>query len=260
MEDSTFIESWLEQIEGDVPLAAIEQVHETRNAKKGIENHDAQPPTTPLRIYGRDGKIDAFSPVTTDTISTGIFVRPEDDGRGLRKAPQIDDGTLSEVTTFSSNEHDKDDWTFKQLEGSEPSQSPTLAHSAARLSSYEPPSTISSKAALFQLQAQSPILYPNEQADPNPDKPQNVFITSCFQCVLAGLPCSRTYPACSRCRRNGSEQLCLLHRRKRSTEMVLGDIIANRTPVLLHVRGEDCQAWDKKLGLLQEVKSSPRAP
>lgn len=81
-----------------------------------------------------------------------------------------------------------------------------------------------------------------------------VFITSCYQCLLAGLPCSRTLPGCSRCKRAGCQHLCLLHRRKLLQEMVLGDGVGNRTPVLLKVKGEDGEVWERKVELLHEVK------
>jgi hypothetical protein len=71
------------------------------------------------------------------------------------------------------------------------------------------------------------------------DITRQIFITSCYQCILAGLPCSRTLPGCSRCKRAGCQHLCLLHRRKLLEEMVIGDVIGNRTPVLLRVRGDD---------------------
>jgi hypothetical protein len=82
----------------------------------------------------------------------------------------------------------------------------------------------------------------------------SVFITSCYQCVLAGLPCSRSLPGCVRCKRAGREHLCLLHRRKLLQEMVIGDAVGNRTPVLLKLRCDDAASWEKKLDLLHKVR------
>lgn len=89
---------------------------------------------------------------------------------------------------------------------------------------------------------------------------RQVFITSCYQCILAGLPCSRALPGCSRCKRAGCQHLCLLHRRKLLGEMVLGDVVGNRTPVLLRLRGDDEVTWENKLVLLHEVSGNPLRP
>jgi hypothetical protein len=82
-----------------------------------------------------------------------------------------------------------------------------------------------------------------------------VMILSCYQCVMAGLPCSRSYPACSRCERAGNADTCLLFRRKLVGESTR-EIGFNITPTLLLVEGEDEGVRKRKVALLQEVQSS----
>lgn len=69
-----------------------------------------------------------------------------------------------------------------------------------------------------------------------------VSLTSCLQCILLHLPCSRTYSSCTRCVRNGYADFCLLHRRRFAFEH--GE---HRGPVLLKVRGEEKEVWKRKL-------------
>ena len=48
--------------------------------------------------------------------------------------------------------------------------------------------------------------------------PHLISLTSCLQCVLADLPCSRTLPSCTRCVRNG-EVVCVAQRNRVLQEM-----------------------------------------
>ena len=80
-----------------------------------------------------------------------------------------------------------------------------------------------------------------------------VWVTSCLQCTLAKMPCSRTIPACSRCVRAGCGDMCLLQRRKLNSERVLGAIVGNMTPVLLHEEGQGGEIVERKRALNSEV-------
>ncbi|KAF2680674.1 hypothetical protein K458DRAFT_407154 [Lentithecium fluviatile CBS 122367] len=83
--------------------------------------------------------------------------------------------------------------------------------------------------------------------------PPLTWITSCLQCTLAGLQCSRTPPTCSRCKRNGHGEMCLLQRRRRRHEMEVGNSTLNRTPVLLKLKGCDEEVVRRKEGLKKEM-------
>ncbi|KAJ4353137.1 hypothetical protein N0V95_003609 [Ascochyta clinopodiicola] len=85
------------------------------------------------------------------------------------------------------------------------------------------------------------------------DGPRITWITSCTQCILADLPCSRTTPCCSRCKRNGQANVCLLHRRKFREEVDSSEAEAYTTLVLLKLQGEDESHWREKLRLAREV-------
>ena len=89
----------------------------------------------------------------------------------------------------------------------------------------------------------------------DPSAPRIIWITSCLQCVLANLPCSRTPPTCSRCarRKSSAEQPCLLHRRRLPQEMVTADHLICTSPVLLRLHGEDEETWECKSNVCEEV-------
>ncbi|KAF2750251.1 hypothetical protein M011DRAFT_474714 [Sporormia fimetaria CBS 119925] len=88
---------------------------------------------------------------------------------------------------------------------------------------------------------------------PHPSDKATVLLTSCYQCLLAQLPCSRTLPSCTRCIHNGCSHLCLLHRRKLFREMVAGDTEENQIPVLLVLKAEEEEMVREKVGLLREL-------
>lgn len=86
--------------------------------------------------------------------------------------------------------------------------------------------------------------------DPNAE--HLVWITSCIQCVVADLPCSRTVPGCSRCIRNGHGDLCLAQRSRLHAE-VLNDGY-NHDPLLLgRVGDHDDDTWAQKEEMQAEV-------
>lgn len=86
-----------------------------------------------------------------------------------------------------------------------------------------------------------------------PERCTLVWVTSCLQCTLAKMPCSRTIPACSRCVRSGCGDMCLLQRRKLNSERVLGAIVGNITPVLLHEKGQGGEIIERKRALNAEL-------
>lgn len=123
---------------------------------------------------------------------------------------------------------------------------------SASLASYDPPSAINSSSHLTIHSTNLALFSVSPHFDPH--KPRLIWITSCLQCTLAGLPCSRSSPACSRCMRSGRSKLCLLHRRRTREEMVNGDSLLNTTPILLKAHGDDETVWQQKIRLAQEVR------
>lgn len=81
-----------------------------------------------------------------------------------------------------------------------------------------------------------------------------VYLTSCLQCVLSSLPCSRTLPACSRCLRHGHGDLCLTQRKRHHSEMYCADNSVDIDPILLVSEGDDQETFHKKAQLQNEVR------
>ncbi|KAG9196193.1 hypothetical protein G6011_01314 [Alternaria panax] len=88
----------------------------------------------------------------------------------------------------------------------------------------------------------------------DPVEPRPVWITSCLQCTLAGLPCSRTYPHCSRCKRHDRAEDCLLQRRSFISESLNPTQEGGcKSPILLKVEGEDDEFQKRKVNLAAEL-------
>ncbi|KAL5445795.1 hypothetical protein PMIN06_007972 [Paraphaeosphaeria minitans] len=80
-----------------------------------------------------------------------------------------------------------------------------------------------------------------------------ILLTSCLQCVLSGLPCSRTLPACSRCLRHGHGGLCLAQRKRHHSEIYCADDSVDTDPLLLVAEGDDDGTFQKKIQLQNEL-------
>ena len=87
-----------------------------------------------------------------------------------------------------------------------------------------------------------------------PFEPRIVRLTSCTQCVVANLPCSRTYPYCTRCKRKGQAHLCLLHRKRLEEEINRCDPLSCTESVMVKLKNEDESIWHQKDSLLNEVR------
>lgn len=93
---------------------------------------------------------------------------------------------------------------------------------------------------------------PEEAFDPRATK--SIWLSSCLQCVLADLPCSRTLPACSRCVRNTCGELCLVRRRPLHIEVQDQNGHVEAKSILLKQVGDDETVWQKKNALQEEVR------
>lgn len=117
--------------------------------------------------------------------------------------------------------------------------------STASLDSCDPPSSVHSD---FD-DPLGHIVQSGREDNHNPDLPRVVNITSCLQCTLANLPCSRTTPCCTRCVRNGYGDTCLLTRRLFPEEIIQAGSAGPRRLVLLKVKGENDEVWATKMEL-----------
>ncbi|KAK3202126.1 hypothetical protein GRF29_161g251461 [Pseudopithomyces chartarum] len=94
---------------------------------------------------------------------------------------------------------------------------PSIFSSPAAYPRSSSPTSISSDSepatCAVEDEAQDKFLHDDLPIGPlNPSAPHLIIMTSCLNCVLASLPCSRTLPSCTRCTRNG--RLCLPQRKR----------------------------------------------
>lgn len=209
-------------------------------------------PSTPNRTHDSSYETEETSPAITSFSST--FDSPLGPApipfwyNQATPIPSLDErddsfSNASAITTWDE-EYDKAKAVYKyqtDLEG-------LTSHEEARKPDQPFDQNCDEKSPEFE-----PYYSPPRLPSPLKSRPRHVFITSCYQCILANMHCSRTLPACSRCERNGYSDVCLLHRRKLAREMT-EDVETNKTPVLLRVEGMDEEMmWIKKLELSYEV-------
>jgi hypothetical protein len=110
------------------------------------------------------------------------------------------------------------------------------------------------------ISGSSPNLVPTATTPPSggfdPDATHLIYLTSCLQCVLSGLPCSRTLPACSRCKRHGRGDLCLMQRKRHHNEVFGANDIVDTDPILLVSVGDDEGTHKQKFQLQNEVHTT----
>lgn len=255
---------WLQHVE-----LTYGEIKDTVVSEELLQDSRETTPCTPFRqscqpfAYG-----DEVSPVSTKFSHGAIFDSPEpspcyNNGPSSWKRH----GTYAETDASSV---DSDDGTCQQRDSLDvaPAVHPLDAKELSDLHLHESPSdegntdvtvtnspvagipTPDSIVSTQSKSALSPICLEPQDAG----APSLVFITSCLQCILANLPCSRTPPACSRCKRHSRGESCLLYRRRTKAEMVSGNIVLNTTPVLLKVESDDEAEWEEKTELAEEVR------
>ncbi|KAF2854105.1 hypothetical protein T440DRAFT_514840 [Plenodomus tracheiphilus IPT5] len=207
-------------------------------------------PITPPRRSSVVPMLEDPSPISTIFSEQSIF------DTLVRNTNQVDDNEddfrddASGITSITSTTSDSDAAIKATNEPPFPSQQqlPTPPES---IDSYEPPYSTVSEIEY------SNVYTPTTPPPPtihNPTLPRTVNITSCLQCTLSHLPCSRTPPSCSRCIRNGCADVCLLTRRlfaeENSCAQSQSDLYSNMgsgQPVLLKIAGEKEDVWMRKM-------------
>ncbi|KAF2796305.1 hypothetical protein K505DRAFT_359423 [Melanomma pulvis-pyrius CBS 109.77] len=207
-------------------------------------------PTTPSRARQVSEFLDEASPTNTSSSYDNVFDSPKINvtGRG-------DHDYASSDTSVTSTGEDDPNCEICDRECAEEDIDVVMPeealdeYSAWSLDSYTPPTEISVDI--------NPDAHPysNLAAPPPLDftQPRLVWVTSCLQCIYAGLPCSRNPPTCSRCKRAGYGDMCLLRRRKVCEELVRGEGVKNVMPVLLRLKEEDEGVWERKVELSREL-------
>ncbi|KAF2756187.1 hypothetical protein EJ05DRAFT_92776 [Pseudovirgaria hyperparasitica] len=185
-----------------MPMAPVEEDHPIHGWLEGLTTEEAatasdrkplQPPTTP-RSQGFATLDLPFShydsPNSTFTLETSIFER--------HNTEVCEDDRLSVSTGASSvySASDQPDTDSTKHRSSNVATTTNLAphdESALGTPTESPPRDLVVNTEI-----------------PSLTKPMLVWVTSCLQCVLKGLPCDKTVPRCSRCLRCGEEGHCLL--------------------------------------------------
>lgn len=236
-------------LDGDLLGRNVENANGTYKVEESKDT-----PATPPRRCSNTVHYDEASP--TNTNFSSIFSTPDSPAT----SPERGTDAFSD-TSATTIRDDDEDWRPKEVTDVAPSEALSIterAESSDSLFSYEPSSeevtlVDEEKDTCVENSLHSPIKAVQMR---DPDIAVRVFITSCYQCILAGLPCSRTPPACSRCKRAGYGADCLLRRRKLPTERTLGEMVDNQTPVLLKAYREHVEISARKEALYQEVRPS----
>jgi hypothetical protein len=259
------VEEWLVQLGFQEPSYALEKV-DSESEENGVSSTPPHPlddksskaedkklPATPVRSRETFLNFDEVSPTDTSFSYDTIFDTPEIKEAGERYLDDVSDTSTTTIDEVGP------DWSSREEQMQEHEEKEYIvtpsdalsSHSAGNHNSICPPSSTLS----------IPVSPDDEQlAQPPCDrtKPRLVWITSCLQCTLVGLPCSRTPPSCSRCARKGDGDICLLRRRKMAEERVRGDRTRNRVGVLLKIKGQDEVVWGRKKTLEQELTEAWR--
>jgi hypothetical protein len=266
------VEEWLAQLELQSLTVVEEEGGSRRRSEEDLitlpysldikhsRTEESKQPATPVRLREISQSLDEASPTNTSFSSRTIFDSPAIKETGSRDLEGVSDTSATTIEDGEPNWSSGEKLTQEVKEAEEediitPSEA-LSSHSAGSLNSIIPPTE--SSISLY-----IPISPTEEQLSLNQSKPRLVWITSCLQCTLAGLPCSRTQPSCSRCKRKGVGDMCLLRRRKLGEEMVRGDGEENKISVLLRVKrleeDMDEKLWERKVELANELEQEWKA-
>lgn len=249
--DCDRVKGWLEEAHIDDLETGGNGSHED----KRIIESGLQPVTPPPRPQTVPRVRDEISPTDTSFSGRSIFDAP------LHKKPFH--GSPSPGVQIADDESD----TTGDGEGEwEPTLTKERTLGPEEDRTFEGPARIPISSP-DTLNFQDPLSYTDIQRPPksadaasqalthDSNLPRVVWLTSCLQCTLAHLPCSRTYPSCSRCQRTGKPDLCLLHRRCFAFEALDPSMLDKcRKPILLKVKGEDEAIWQGKVNLAKELR------
>ncbi|CBY00723.1 hypothetical protein LEMA_P018530.1 [Plenodomus lingam JN3] len=269
-DDKTTTEPKKKQL-GDPKRAKIEPLTPPRRASEAQSSEDPSPISTVFSV-DRDLVFDAALQKTYVWHGDGEIY--ED----VSECTSVDDEDEDEDEEDDrKDDNDNDKRNIKPLILDTAPTPSSLQQPPSQSPSPKPPPTLfslsppSSNASLARAET------PPTNAPPKPHDasiPRLVLMTSCIQCTLASLPCSRTPPSCTRCIRNGHAETCLLTRRLFLDEPIRypshlyshpgaggissaygnGDGISMGSVVLLKVVGQDeGVVWEHKRAVLERL-------
>ena len=243
------IAGWLMDLHID---GSDEDVSEIDNNSK-TQKENAEPATPPRKGSTHEAH-DELSPTDTSFSGPSVFDSPLRNHGQPGRLGLVDNkirDELSDITSTSGNECSPCQKKEQSLDGRGSLHS--AAHpsiQSASIVSYKPPTGIDEE--FEEVSNPIPSL---DLKTRDPSQPRLVWVASCLQCTLAGLSCSRTTPACSRCKRKGNADVCLLQRRWFLEEIAQSIGPTYTLPILLKLKSEDEEIWRKKLDLAEKVCS-----
>jgi hypothetical protein len=242
------IAGWLEELS-----ISSDDSNRRENDESVEEQSESFEPTTPPRRASTP--LTAYEEVSpTDTSFSGHSIFDAPTRKNLRCGSPTSKYQIRDDTSDITSVGDDVEWglSVKEQHLVQPPPAPNFARRASSpptsVVSYDPSSNAEEDEANVSSEPAPDAGFPLY----DPIDPRLVWITSCLQCTLANLPCSRTHPACSRCKRKGCADDCLLHRRSFAIEAL--DPEKCKVPILLKVRGDEEETWQRKLGLAEDLR------
>jgi hypothetical protein len=239
-EDTASVRTWLQGIQIAHGESALGDAVESPS-----QDCDESIPCTPLRKPQLHEQYIELSPSDTTFSRDSIFDSPQQTP-AQSKSARYAACKAKYAETDASSIYGEDDKT--NLIDVIPHKLVLPSSPPASINSYDPPSDNEDA-----LEAYPATLSPQVPEITSLDAPRIHHLVSCLQCVFAGLRCNRRTPACSRCKRSGESEMCLLQRRRIRSEMIDGCGTLNRIPVLLKVWGCDETVHQRKVELAEEV-------
>jgi hypothetical protein len=242
------IAGWLEKLEIKSP-----ETDESKSSEVApLETQALRPITPPQRADPRPTYLDEVSPTDTSFSGQSVFDVPYRRNLCGSPTPKCEIRNDDSDTTSVDSHH----WALMQAKENSLEQ---FIPPAFALRPRAPPASADYPETDSDTNTGELTAVPNGDPQPslsipNPNEPRPVSIMSCLQCTLAGLPCSRTYPSCSRCRRHNRAEDCLLQRRCFTSEALDPSMMErSKAPTLLKVKGDGEAIWKRKVELAQEL-------
>ncbi|EDU40632.1 hypothetical protein PtrSN002B_007591 [Pyrenophora tritici-repentis] len=254
-EDFDCIKGWL----GKLDIDGLRTDLSDSDKKKTAFKSRLQPVTPNRRPHTVLGVHEEISPTDTSFSGHSIFDTPFRN-KLKHRSPSIRLQIPNDDSDTSDSEGEWESTPIKERTLTPKAES--VPEDPAAIESSHIPASSSADLNAYDPSVDLGVHGPHQPAEPTnqlltyePDTPRIVWLTSCLQCTLADLPCSRTHPSCSRCQRTGNPEFCLLHRRSFASEALDPSKSEKcRSPILLKVQGEDETSWKRKVELSKELR------
>jgi hypothetical protein len=226
----------------------------TTPALKTTEEHSTTPRTSAAFI----AEYEELSPTLTFFTDQTIFDSPIKNNHPGDYGP--DDDIVSVATSHSLPAYKPRVAIEEAVEKGFSDLETVNLSTACHVSSFEPATDLEDREDTPPILVDEPFTEVRKEPYDSKGKPPAISIVSCLQCTLKNLPCTRTFPSCSRCIRHGHGHLCLAQRSKFLSEMFLDDGTSATQPVLLRLKDAVDPFWPEKLLLREEASHTSELP